>query len=87
MMPNLTTVNGGGLIKIAQAALKESKIVSSVTSLTNLDDANKVTFKDVLMSASLQNGRLGVKPFDVNLEIIRQLSPEAQDWINPLIIL
>src|SRR5688572_23011434 len=65
MMPNLTTVNGGGLIKIAQAALKESKILSSITSLTKLDDTDQVTFKDVLMSASLQNGRLSVKPFDV----------------------
>src|SRR5688572_11027949 len=65
MEPNLTTVNGGGLIKIAQAALKESKIVTSVTSLTNLDDTNEVTLKDVLMTASLSNGRFGVKPFDV----------------------
>jgi hypothetical protein len=65
MMPNLTTVNGGGLIKIAQAALKESKILSSITSLTKLDDTNEVTFKDVLMSASLTNGRFSVKPFDV----------------------
>jgi hypothetical protein len=65
MSPNLTTVNGGGLIKIAQAALKESKIVSSITSLTKLDDTNEVTFKDVLMSASLKDGRLSVKPFDV----------------------
>ncbi len=65
MMPNLATVTGGGLIKIAQAALKESKILSSITSLTKLDDTNQVTFKDVLMSASLTNGRLSVKPFDV----------------------
>jgi hypothetical protein len=65
MMPNLTTVNGGGLIKIAQAALKESKILSSITSLTKLEDTNEVTFKDVLMTASLSGGRLSVKPFDV----------------------
>lgn len=65
MSPNLATVNGGGLIKIAQAALKESKILSSITSLTKLEDTNEVTFKDVLMSASLSNGRLSVKPFDV----------------------
>jgi uncharacterized protein involved in outer membrane biogenesis len=65
MMPNLTTVNGGGLIKIAQAALKESKILSSITSLTKLEDTNEVTFKDVLMSTTLSNGRLSVKPFDV----------------------
>lgn len=65
MSPNLATVNGGGLIKIAQAALKESKILSSITSLTKLENTDQVTFKDVLMSASLANGRLSVKPFDV----------------------
>ena len=65
MEPNLTTVNGGGLIKIGQAALKESKILSSITSLTKLEDTNEVTFKDVLMSATLADGRFGVKPFDV----------------------
>lgn len=67
MTPNLATVNGGGLIKIAQAALKESKIVSSITSLTKLDDTNEVTFKDVLMSATLKDGRMSVKPFDVKI--------------------
>jgi hypothetical protein len=67
MSPNLATVNGGGLIKIAQAALKESKILSSITSLTKLEDTNEVTFKDVLMSASLKDGRMSVKPFDVKI--------------------
>jgi hypothetical protein len=65
MMPNLGTVNGAGLIKIAQAALTQSKIVSGVTSLTNLENTDNVTLKDVLMSAQINNGRLSVKPFDV----------------------
>jgi hypothetical protein len=65
MMPNMATVNGGGLIKIAQAALKDSKLVSGITSLTKLSDANEVTMKDVLMSAAIKDGRLSVKPFDV----------------------
>src|SRR5690606_6954505 len=65
MMPNLTTVNGSGLIKIAQAALKDSKLISGITSLTKLDNTSEVSLKDVLMSASIQNGKLSVKPFDV----------------------
>lgn len=65
MAPNLTTVNGAGLVKIAQAALKESKFVSGITSLTKLEDSNEVTMKDVLMSTSIKDGRLSVKPFDV----------------------
>lgn len=65
MMPNMATVNGGGLIKIAQAALKQSKLISGITAITKLDDTDEVTMKDVLMSATLKDGKLSVKPFDV----------------------
>jgi hypothetical protein len=64
MMPNMATVDGGGLIKIAQATLKDSKIISGITSITKLNDTNEVTLKDVLMSATLDDGKLSVKPFD-----------------------
>ncbi len=66
MMPNMATVNGGGLLKIAQASLKDSKLISGITSITKLSDTDEVTMKDVLMSASLSDGKLSVKPFDVN---------------------
>jgi len=65
MMPNLKTVNGEGLVNIAQATLTQSKIISGITSLTKLDDADNVSLKDVLMSAKITDGRLSVKPFDV----------------------
>lgn len=65
MMPKMGTVNGAGIIKVAQASLKESKLLSGITSLTKLDNTDNVTLKDVLMSASIDNGRLTVKPFDV----------------------
>lgn len=65
MMPNLATVNGAGLIKVAQAALTSSKLVAGITSLTKLEDTDKVSLKDVLMSASIDKGRLSVQPFDV----------------------
>lgn len=67
MMPKLDKVNGAGLVKIAQAALTQSKLVSGLTSLTKLDDTDKVTLKDVLMSTVITNGRLSVQPFDVKL--------------------
>jgi hypothetical protein len=65
MSPNLKTVGGDGLVKIAQASLKDSKLVSGITSLTKLDNSNEVTMKDVLMSATIKDGKLSVKPFDV----------------------
>ncbi|MGC4023261.1 MAG: AsmA-like C-terminal region-containing protein [Cyclobacteriaceae bacterium] len=65
MMPKFNTVNGDGLIKIAEAAVTQSKLISGVTSLTSLKDADNVTLKDVLMSASIKDGKLSVKPFNV----------------------
>jgi len=65
MMPKMNTVNGAGLVKVAQATLTQSKLVSGITSLTKLDDTDNVTLKDVLMSTSIADGRLSVKPFDV----------------------
>lgn len=65
MMPTPATVNAGGLIKIAQAALKESKLISGITSLTKLSDTDQVTMKDVLLSATIKDGKLSVQPFDV----------------------
>jgi hypothetical protein len=67
MMPNVATVNGSGIIKIAQAALKESKILNGITSLTKLEDTNEVTLNDVLMSATIDKGKLNVKPFDAKV--------------------
>lgn len=63
--PDLSTVNGDGLVNIAQASLKDSKLVSGITSLTKLDNTDEVTMKDVLMATSVRDGRLTVKPFDV----------------------
>jgi uncharacterized protein involved in outer membrane biogenesis len=67
MMPNMATVNGAGLIKVAQASLKQGKFVSSLTSVTKLSNNDEVTLKDAIMSATIDNGKLNVKPFDVNL--------------------
>lgn len=67
MSPNLGTVNAEGLIRIAQAALTQSKLIAGVTSLTKLDNTDQVTLRDVLMSATITNGRLSVKPFDIRI--------------------
>lgn len=65
MMPNLATVTGGGLLKVAQAALTKSKLISGVTAITKLDNTDNVSLKDVLMSATIANGQLNVQPFDI----------------------
>ncbi len=65
MMPKMNTVAGAGLIKIAAATLTKSNLVSSITSLTKLNNTDNVTLQDVLMSASIKDGRLSVQPFNV----------------------
>jgi hypothetical protein len=67
MMPKMNTVSGSGLIKIAEAVLTKSNLVSGLTSLTKLNNTENVTLKDVLMSASISDGRLSVKPFNVKV--------------------
>lgn len=67
MMPNMRTVNGEGIVNIAQASVTQSKLISGITSLTKLDNTDNVSLKDVLMSARIENGRLSVKPFDINM--------------------
>lgn len=71
MMPDLATVSGSGLIEIAQAAINNSQILQKVSTLTNFNNtaSNKDQFniKDVVMSAKIEDGKLSVDPFDVNL--------------------
>ena len=65
MSPKMSTIDAKGLINIAQAALTQSKLVSGITSLTKLENTEQVSLKDVIMSATINDGRLSVKPFDV----------------------
>lgn len=65
MTPLMNTIDAGGLIKVAQAALSQSKLIAGVTSITKLNDVDNVTLKDVVMSATIKEGRLSVKPFNV----------------------
>jgi len=65
MSPKMNTINAAGLIKIAQAALTQSKLVSGIAALTKLDNTEEVTLREVIMSTAINDGRLSVKPFDV----------------------
>lgn len=65
MMPDMATINSAGLLKIVEATIANSKLISGVTSLTKLDNTDNVTLKDVLASFTIKDGKLSVKPFDV----------------------
>lgn len=68
MMPIYETITGAGLIKVAQAALKDVKLLSAVSSVTPLKDSNgEVTLKNVRLKAAIEDGLVKVEPFDVSL--------------------
>lgn len=67
MMPVLSSLDGNGLIEVAQAVLENSKIVSGITSLTKLKDSNTIEIKDLKLKAEIKDGMLAVSPFDIKL--------------------
>lgn len=67
MMPDYSSLMGGGLIQILQASLGDSKILTGLTSVTKLSNVGSATLEKVRMTAEIKDGRLFVKPFDLNL--------------------
>lgn len=67
MMPLYPTMSGAGLINIAQAAIKELKLMEGVQKLTKLNGSREATIRDLLVKAEVKNGRVFFQPFDVNV--------------------
>ncbi|WP_144605956.1 AsmA-like C-terminal region-containing protein [Algoriphagus algorifonticola] len=67
MMPVLSSLDVSGILAIAEAALKENKILEGLTSLTKLKDANTIQLRNIKVPISIENGMMEVKPFDVKL--------------------
>ncbi len=67
MMPEYSSLTGGGLIQILQASLGKSDLLSGLTSVTKLSNIGGATLEKVRMTAEIKDGRLFIKPFDVNL--------------------
>ncbi len=68
MTPVYESLNGSGLIQIAEAFMKESKLVSGISGFMKSDmESSQLSLKDVIMKASVENGRAYVSPFDVHL--------------------
>jgi uncharacterized protein involved in outer membrane biogenesis len=68
MTPVYESLNGNGLIQIAEAFMKESTLVSGIAGFMKSDmGSSQLSLKDVIMKASLENGRAYVSPFDVEM--------------------
>jgi uncharacterized protein involved in outer membrane biogenesis len=68
LTPVYASLDGNGIIKIADAFMKESKLVSGIAGFMKSDlGSSQLTLKDVIMKASIENGRAHVSPFDLKL--------------------
>jgi uncharacterized protein involved in outer membrane biogenesis len=68
MKPVLNSLNGGGLIRIADALIKESKLVSGLMGFASPGaSAASLQLKDMLLTAGIADGRASLRPFDLRL--------------------
>jgi len=67
MMPDYTSLAGGGLIKIVQATMSGSKIMQGISALTNQANPDKVSLSNIIMEGEIKEGRFYIKPFNVKL--------------------
>lgn len=70
MFPDMKTVSGAGLLNIAQAKVSNSKVlkgIGALTSVSSLSDTEEVSIKDILMDVTIEDGKVNIKPFEMNL--------------------
>ncbi len=67
MMPVMSTLSGGGIIELANAALKDSKIISGITSFASKSQTDEISLNNLKLNTEIKDGRLHVKPFDFKL--------------------
>ena len=68
LKPVYKSLDGSGMIRVAEAEVKNSQLLENITNLTKLKSSSKsITLNDVKMMASIENGRTYVKPFDIKM--------------------
>ncbi len=68
MMPKLGTISGSGLINVVQAVLEQNKITNGLAGLTGYEKIKtNALVKDLLLQTEIKDGRLNVKPYEVEL--------------------
>ncbi len=76
MMPLMDEINLSGRVNIAEALLEKGDFLNKVSSVANLkimkikglnDTKKSISVRDVSISTTIRNGRLHVKPFDLQV--------------------
>ncbi|MFL5727926.1 MAG: AsmA-like C-terminal region-containing protein [Cytophagaceae bacterium] len=65
MMPLYNTLSGNGNLQLIDAQYKDSKVFSTISSMTKLSDLNPLAMKDVNVKFKIADGKVSVEPFDV----------------------
>jgi hypothetical protein len=67
MSPDMSTLDGRGILDVDDAAVEDSRLVSAITTVSKLNNTNSITLNDVTIRAEIKSGRVFVEPFDVNI--------------------
>lgn len=69
MFPDMETVSGGGLLNLAQAKVLNSNLLKGIGNTASISSlsADEINIKDILMNVSIEDGKVNVKPFDLDL--------------------
>ena len=68
MMPVMESILGQGVVKVAESKVSGLKVLNALSSVSKLGaDSDEMTLKDVIMQAEIRDGRVWLKPFDVNV--------------------
>ncbi len=68
MSPIYETMQGSGLLEIAQASLSNVKLLTAASSVSSLDQKDgSVSLRDVLMQAEIRDGSVFIDPFDMKM--------------------
>jgi hypothetical protein len=70
MMPDLSSLNGNGMIVLLEGFLAKFKPVDMLASKLKLADLEKISLKDVKQYFEFVNGKVLVKPFTIKLRDI-----------------
>ena len=67
MVPVLSSLDGSGLIRLAETAIQNSPLIQGITNITKLDDVATITLKPLNINARIENGMLNIPPFELEL--------------------
>lgn len=65
MLPQVNTLDGAGVIRVIQAAVRDNPVLEKLIQSTKLSDLQALRLKNVLMKTEIIDGKVQFQPFDV----------------------